>query len=241
MSVEQLPLPLRLADPWPGFAQFDAGADPQALHALQSRLPDAPEPVRAPLLLIGPAGSGKSHLLGAAMQALETSGNAARLLPLRRLAALDPEGIGLEHGEGWVLLDDVDAVLGQPAWDRALFALLNRLHDAGLPWLASARSAPAAWPVHLLADLRSRLALAQQATLIPADTPTRHRILRQRAAERGLELSQPVLDWLDIHHSRDLQHQLKLLDALDRYALSRARPITLRLLREWLARGADRP
>lgn len=241
MSAEQLPLPLRTADPWPGFAQFVTGEEAGGLQALQARLPGAVAPVATPLLLIGPTGSGKSHLLGAAMPVLEAAGAAARLLPLRRLVQVDPEAIGLQQDHAWVLLDDVDAVLGAPAWDRALFALLNRLHDAGLPWLASARSGPAAWPEHMLPDLRSRLAQAQQAVLTSADTATRHAILRQRAAERGLELPQPVLDWLDVHHSRDLQSQLRLLDALDRYALSRARRITLPLVRECLALHSVEP
>ena len=37
------------------------------------------------------------------------------------------------------------------------------------------------------------------------------------------------------HHSRDMRVLLATFEALDRYALARKRPLTLPLLREWLA------
>lgn len=235
--AEQLPLPLTLADPWPGFAQFAGTANAAALTALQERLP--PAAGHSPLLLLGPEGSGKSHLLGACMHVLGEHEQLARLLPLRRLAQLDPQTLGLEATAGQVLLDDIDAVIGRRDWELALFELSNRLHDAHLPLLCSSRT-PLSALHFVLPDLRSRLALAQRADLLPPDDATRRLVLRLRAAERGLQLSDAVLDWLEVHYSRDLQRLLGLLEQLDRLSMSRARRITLPLVRECLAL-ADAP
>lgn len=228
---QQLPLPLRTADPWPGFAQFLPGANTAALAALQQRLNDAgPQP---PLWLLGPAGSGKTHLLGASMQELTRQDRSPRLLPLRRLVELDPHTLGLEQGQELVLLDDIDAVIGRRDWELALFALSNRLHDARQPLLCSSRR-PAAALDFALPDLRSRLALAQCAELSLLEDEQRMQVLQARAAERGLELGKPVLDWLQTHYSRDLGRLLALLEQLDQLSMSRGRRITVPLIREHL-------
>jgi DnaA family protein len=230
--AEQLPLPLTLADPWPGFAQYIAGANRAALAALQMRLQAGEQ--HSPLLLLGASGSGKSHLLGACMRVFGEREQSARLLPLRRLAELDPQTLGLDVHSGQVLLDDIDAVIGQRTWEVALFALSNRLHDARLPLLCSARTALSGLQF-ALPDLRSRLATAQCAELSLPDDATRRAALRLRANERGLELNDSVLDWLEVHYSRDLERLLSLLEQLDRLSLSRGRRITLPLVRECLA------
>lgn len=231
VRTEQLPLPLQLADPWPGFAQFVAGANAATVAALRARVEHSSA---TPLLLLGPAGSGKSHLLGACMQLLGAQELPARLLPLRRLSDHEPQALGLDTAEGWLLLDDLDAVIGQREWELALFALSNRLHDARLPLLASSRVALTQLDF-ALPDLRSRLAQAQCGELLPPDDSTRRAALQQRAEERGLELSSAVLDWLEVHYSRDLSRLLALLEQLDRLSLSRVRRITLPLVRECLA------
>jgi DnaA family protein len=48
-------------------------------------------------------------------------------------------------------------------------------------------------------------------------------------------LGDEVLDYLLSRFARDLGHLMQLLDRLDDYALSRARPVTVPLLRQMLA------
>jgi DnaA family protein len=50
-------------------------------------------------------------------------------------------------------------------------------------------------------------------------------------------LAPEVRAWMLAHLPRDMRTQVAVLDALDAYALARKRPITLPLLREWLAAG----
>lgn len=61
-------------------------------------------------------------------------------------------------------------------------------------------------------------------------------ILAQRAALRGLELPEPVADYLLRRCSRDLSTLLALLDRLDLAALAQQRRLTIPFVREQLAR-----
>jgi len=48
-------------------------------------------------------------------------------------------------------------------------------------------------------------------------------------------LSGDVLDWMLTHYSRDIRQLFALVDALDRYSLSKHRNVTVPLLRLMLA------
>uniref|UniRef100_A0A0S6YZH7 Hda lid domain-containing protein n=1 Tax=Mizugakiibacter sediminis TaxID=1475481 RepID=A0A0S6YZH7_9GAMM len=61
-------------------------------------------------------------------------------------------------------------------------------------------------------------------------------MLRARAAARGIELDDAVLDWLFARHARDLGALTALLDRLDSASLAAQRRITVPFLRELLAR-----
>lgn len=229
--TEQLPLPLRLTSPLPTLAQFDFDAQGPLQAELVARLAGSEH---RSLLLIGPEGAGKSHLLAALSLAWAERDVPVRLLPLKDVGDLDPGALGLDSPQSSIwLLDDVDAVLGRRAWEIALFALLNREHDARQPLLASATRLPGA-DGFALPDLRSRLQQTTRIALQPLADEARHRLLAQRAEGLGLPLAENVIDWLDVHFSRDLKRQLDLLAQLDRFSLSRGRRLTIPLVREWL-------
>lgn len=91
-------------------------------------------------------------------------------------------------------------------------------------------------------DLRSRLGAGLVFEVHRLDDAERAHALAQAARERGTPVSPDLIGWLLTHHSRDLRVLQATLEALDRYALARQRPVTLPLLREWLAEGGrDEP
>ena len=59
--------------------------------------------------------------------------------------------------------------------------------------------------------------------------------LRREGDRRGLLLSDEVMDHLLTRFPRDLKHLMALLDRLDEFSLSRARQITVPLLKTMLA------
>lgn len=226
--IPQLPLALR----WPRrqrFEHFHAGANAAALAALQTLVTD---PAASWVYLDGPAGSGKSHLLMAACQAASALGRRVQYLPLGALgdAAAAIRGVA---GSDLLALDDIDAIVGRRDAEHALFDLYNQARAEGGAMVFAARSAPAQLGLNL-PDLRSRLGACTRLALKPLDDAERREVLKSQASARGIELDEPVLDWLFAHYARDLPALLDLLDRLDRASLAAQRRVTVPFLRDLL-------
>ena len=189
--------------------------------------------IGAGLFVEGAEGSGKSHLLLAACREAHGAGRRARYLPVPAFAgALGTMLDGLDAND-LVVLDGIEAVATSRADCEALFHLHNRLRDAGRTLLYASRlpAADAAWA---LPDLRSRLGQGLRVSLDVLDDDGRREALRRRAARRGLELDDAVLDWLFRRVDRDLKSLTALLDRLDRAAMAAQRRLTVPFVRQCL-------
>jgi len=184
------------------------------------------------LLIEGGAGSGKTHLLLAACRAAHEAGRRARYLPLPAFAGgLDAMLAELEAND-LVALDGIEAIAASRADGEALFHAHNRLRDAGRGLLYGSRlPVGTEW---VLPDLRSRLGQCLRISLEPLDDAGRREALRRRAARRGLELDEAVLDWLFRRVERDLKSLTALLDRLDRAAMAAQRRLTVPFVRQVL-------
>lgn len=190
------------------------------------------------LYLVGPAGSGKTHLCLAVCAEASARGRSVAYLPLAAVAGrLEPALQGLEE-RALLVFDGVEAIAGDRADEVALFDAHNRARQAG----ATVVYAGAAEPDRLglaLPDLRSRLGQCSRFVLAPLDDDGRRIVLRQRARARGLALDEAVLDWMLARVGRDLGTLGKLLDRLDRESLAAKRRVTVPFLRTLLERDPD--
>ncbi|MEZ5504150.1 MAG: DnaA regulatory inactivator Hda [Halioglobus sp.] len=160
------------------------------VSALQTQLDPAGEPF---IYLYGPAGTGKSHLLQACCHA----GAAETLyLPLSALRQYPAQDVlqGLERPDR-VCIDDIHAVLGDAAWERALFTFYNDARQRGCRLVVAGNAAPRTLAV-TLEDLRSRLSWGVVYQLAPAGDDDKAAILQFRAARRGLALSPAVANYI---------------------------------------------
>ncbi len=134
-------------------------------------------------------------------------------------------------------VDDVDSL--NESQQQRLFVLLNEIREG-----ASARfvGAGSAAPMHLALrdDVRTRLAwgLVYQVHSLSDDEKTH--ALVAHAASRGLALSSEVVDYLLTHMPRDMRTLVAVVEALDTYALSVKKPLTVPLVRHWAEDVADR-
>jgi DnaA family protein len=135
-----------------------------------------------------------------------------------------------------VIADDVQA-LDADAQQR-LFSAINAARDGLGPVLAAGPAAPAA--LDLRADLRTRLAWGLVYQLKPLGDTEKLGYLQAEATRRGLTLSDELAAYLLARVPRDLATLTALLEALDREALTRKRPLTLPLVREVLEASNDR-
>lgn len=227
MSTPQLPLSLRA----PPDQRLDAflGA-PVVRDAVRAA---ARGDSRDWLFLAGPAGSGKSHLLLAACAEAAAAGRRAAYLPLPAFAGRLADALAQQEGFDLACLDGLDAIAGHAADEEALFHFHNRARAGGGVVLYAARGNPAALGI-ALPDLVTRLGQCVRLTLEPLDETGRRAVLRERAARRGLELDDAVLDYLLRRVDRDLASLTRLLDTLDRASLAAQRRITIPFLRQHL-------
>jgi DnaA-homolog protein len=135
-----------------------------------------------------------------------------------------------------VIADDVQT-LGDDAQQR-LFSAINAARDGRGAVLAAGSAAPAA--LALRDDLRSRLAWGLVYQLKPLSEAEKLRHLQSEAQRRGLALSDEIAAYLLARVPRDLATLTALLEAIDREALTRKRPLTLPLVREVLEASNDR-
>ena len=224
--MSQLILPLG-SNPRHTFANFCSDECPPVPAAL-AQLPE-----RGGLIwLHGPTGCGKSHLLQASAYRMRDLGRTAAYLPLA--PGLDASVLESFEGAALVCLDDLDAVLGESAWELRLFALVNQVLDRGAGLLLTSRTPPGQARTGL-ADLRSRLAGAASFALFPLREERQSEALRMRARSQGYDLPESVLDYLLPRARRDLGSLCKLLDQLEVLAFRARRNLTVPFVREVLA------
>jgi len=223
--MQQLPLGVRLADR-AVFASFLAGPNLQAVEHLRELVLGAGGGVA---WLCGPTGCGKTHLLQAACAAAGESLRAGYF----PLSELGPLGTGVLDGLPQIeclCLDDVDAVAGKLAWERALFGLFREIEERGGRLIAAARTPPAllGWA---LPDLASRFAACAVFQLRMLDEAEQRAALRLRAQVRGLDLPEETARWLQLRFPRDMRTLYELLDTLDEAAIIAQRRLTVPFIR----------
>jgi DnaA family protein len=226
--MQQLPLGLRLPDR-AVFASFLPGRNAEVFEHLQQL---AQGRLAGITWVCGPHGSGKTHLLQAVATHASTTMQVG-YVPLRELGQL---GVGVLEGLrqlGCVCLDDLDEVVGQPEWERAVFGLLQGIEEGGGRLVAAAQSPPALlhWA---LPDLGSRFSASAVFQLRVLDDVEQQVALQLRARLRGFELPDETSRWLQRHYPRNMSKLYELLDTLDEAALVAQRRLTIPFIREVL-------
>ena len=218
--MKQIPLAIG-PEPARTFENFLSGSNAEALAHLQALAPGAP-----PVYLWGPAGSGKTHLLHAAVERAAAHGQQATWFS----AATAPPWIEASERD-WLVIDDAHAL--DPAQQQAAFSLFVDATTRGAGVVASGRVPPVDLVVR--EDLRSRLGWGHVFAIAPLGESEMRAALRREADRRGTFLSDEVMDYLLTRFARDLKHLMAQLDRLDAFSLSTKRAITVPLLKQMLA------
>lgn len=230
----QLPLALRL-DRHARFESFVAEGN----HAAVAHLRSVAEGSRRDVLWIhGGPGSGKGHLLQAACALADESGRRAMYLDLGDVT--EPSALAGLDGLDLLAIDRVDRAAGDPAFEDALFAIVNSAYSGAVALVLAAGSAPAAAGFSL-PDLASRAAGAVVYRLKPLDDEARLRALIRHAQVRGLELDAATAAYLFRRVRREMKALVEWLDRLDRESLIAQRRITVPFVRALLESAAGEP
>ncbi len=222
MKGTQLALPVALADSQ-DFQHFHAGPNGSVVHTLRALL-DIED--GSALLLHGPAGSGKSHLLQALLKEADESGIRAVAVDAHSLAIpVKAQKQALETTP-LLCLDGLDATPLDDSATLALIRLIDARRSRKVSTLISSRK-PAAQLALARPDLITRLAGFASYGLKPLSDDDRIELLRLRANSRGLHLSFEVADYLLKHLARDIASLLAAIDTLDSASLAAQRRLTV--------------
>jgi chromosomal replication initiation ATPase DnaA len=177
------------------------------------------------MLLVGPEGSGKSHL--AAIWA-EQAG--ARSTTAHALTAASVPGA---LATGALVVEDLKA---GDFDERALFHLLNLAREDEASVLITARQPPSAFEVELR-DLRSRLRALPTVSLLPPDDQLFRALIVKFCADRQMAVDETVVSYLASRIERSFAAARRAVELLDTEALRLGRPVTRALAAELLRNG----
>jgi chromosomal replication initiation ATPase DnaA len=175
--------------------------------------------------LVGPEGSGKSHLA-----AIWAGASGARTTSGR---ALGQSGLFVALATGALVVEEAAA-----ADERALFHLINLAREEAAYLLFTARAAPSLWSV-AIADLASRLRALPVVTLQPPDDTMLRGLIIKFAADRQLALDESVVRYLTSHIERTFAAARAAVIALDNEALRQGRPPSRALAAELFGGAAS--
>ena len=172
------------------------------------------------LALIGPEGSGKSHLA-------QTWAAAAGAAVLPAKGKVD---LGELRGRP-VLYEDADR--DQARRDEILFHLFNMAAQAGAGLLITGRTPPSTWSTQV-PDLRSRLNGAPVALIEEPDDAILESMLRKFFRERNIRPTEDVFPYLLRRMERSAPKALEMVQRLDEVADAEGRPVSRALARQIL-------
>ncbi len=224
----QKPKPRQLALDLPvetrhGIEDFLVSDSNEAAYALMEAWPGWPDPI---LRLVGPEGSGKSHL--AAIWASRAHAWTVSGLDVT------PERVPHLGSAGALVIEDADQGLADEA---ALFHLMNQVRARGGSLLVTARTPPDHWGLET-PDLVSRLRLSPQAEIGVADDALLRAVLVKHFIDRQLVVDTGTVETLAMRMERSFAAVRKVVDRLDRLSLERGRRVTRLMAIEMLGETA---
>jgi chromosomal replication initiation ATPase DnaA len=177
-------------------------------------------------LLVGPAGSGKTHLV----EVWRQRSNAMRL----EAAALDVEHAPDFLATGALAIEDAVT----PFDERALFHLLNLAKQQNSSLLLTSQSRPETWKI-TIADLLSRLRAMPVIEILPPDDELLRGVLVKLFFDRQIAAEEATISFMLTRMPRSLGAARVLVDEIDRRALEEradvTRPFVAKVLAEFSA------
>lgn len=171
------------------------------------------------LALVGPEGSGKTHLV----RIWQGLTGAIRIDAKELVGTL-----ALPRPAAAVAIDGMESL--SVSAEESLFHLHNHLGQTGGRLLLASDRPPARWPIRL-PDLRNRMQAVHVVRIDPPDDALLHALLAKQFADRGLFPTPDVLAYLARRIERSHAAAARAVAAIDRASLSEGRRVSMMLAR----------
>ena len=164
------------------------------------------------LAILGPRGSGKTHL--------------SHIFSQNIIEASQLTGTFFPENVDKIVVENIDAL----ADEAALFHLYNWTKEKGIGLLMTAVQMPQIQ----LPDLKSRLYLAPKITILPPDDDLMYAVLVKAFHERNIVVDPSVLEYAIKQIERSFVAVHRLIDVVDKVSLEKGRRITIPIVKEAL-------
>jgi chromosomal replication initiation ATPase DnaA len=165
-------------------------------------------------LVVGPAGSGKSHLA-----------NVWRLRSHAELVAakdLSEAAIGMFEARRALVVEDIDRGIGS---EQVFFHLMNLARETAGSLLLTSRIAPGEIVISL-PDLRSRLRATAPVMIEVPDEALMRSVLVKLFSDLQLNVEPHVVGYLALHMDRSMDVAMRVVARCDRLSLAMQRKVT---------------
>jgi chromosomal replication initiation ATPase DnaA len=200
-------LPHRAAMGLEDFLVSDSNA---AAVALVDRWPDWPV---GAAILVGPRGSGKTHLANVWQLRADATPHAA--------PSLTRESVPTVASAGAVIIENIETLIDE----AALFHLLNLVREQRLQVLLTTDTAPGDLKI-ALPDLHSRLKALPLASIEAPDDALLRAVLVKLFADRQLSVEPHIVDYVLVRMERSMSAAERFVAEADRQALVLQRRVT---------------
>ncbi|MFM1817128.1 MAG: hypothetical protein RLZ98_3823 [Pseudomonadota bacterium] len=178
---------------------------------------------QAAIVLVGPAQSGKSHLV----EVWRDRSGAPRVTADRLTEQFVAEASAARAGA-------VEAIDAGIADEQCLFHLLNLARETGIKLILTSRVSPGEIEDVKLPDLRSRLRALPVVSIEAPDEPLLKVLLVKLFADRQLAVDPPAINFLARHLDRTWAAAVVAVQRIDELALATHRRVTRALASEAL-------
>jgi len=226
--MQQLPLPVRLRTS-SVFSGYVAGPNTAVVQSLfQQRFTASPV-----VYIYGQVATGKTHLLQALCVEAARRQQIAVYFHSDDLRRYGPELLNGSSQYAFICLDDVETLMEEMKWNRALFNVYREFEESGGKLILSSANSPSSYSMPL-ADFRSRVLGGMILHLQLISESEQHEALRLHASQRGLELPDDTIHYLQRRLPRDMASLCKFLDELDIASLAAQRKLTVPFVKQVL-------
>lgn len=186
------------------FDQFIVGNSNKFAHAAAVAVAQKPGQAYNPLFIYGNSGLGKTHLLRAIGQFIHEKNSTAKIayikgdeFTIQMVKAIKDGSIEEFHNKyryvDLFLVDDIQFIAGKRSTQEEFFHTFNNLYEAGKQIVITSDRPPL--EMSLLDDrLRTRFEGGLMADIQPPDLETRMAIIRNKASQLGLLLSDAAVE-----------------------------------------------
>ena len=205
----QQPLPFQI-DSKASFQNFYSANDytKELIRHLQANIQTIPSCT----VLIGNKGCGKSHLLKSSCLYTPYTWS---YIPCKELSKLHPD-ILCNPDNHLLCLDDIEFLVGNSMWEKALFQYLTTSPNRSI--LLSAQQSLLKSQT-LIPDLHSRISAMETFDMPDLDEYGQIQALKKRAISRGITLTDTLISWIFKNQPRDNHSLFKILYQLDHHCL----------------------